>query len=337
MQKEAYFGSKNKQNKDSFDYKKIIYPACAMFFVLVFIFFAIAASAGINVFESETERVQIYDGDSDTNNVTSETKEPEALPIQTLFGLLLFSLSTMALGLLFKLKMNRIYLNLIHFLGTLFAFFIFVLAMTGNVSENGAAQAMVMCLAAAVIYFIVRGLIILLKKLFSSHQNSPVLVRSGRFFGAVFLGFVIIVFVMSLFALVTQFDVIVKVKEDKTFISDETLQNIYVTVVTPLAPTVQNYLRYLASSAVFVIAYALLFTKLNKVLKVLLNFAVITAGYLGIWIFGFDYFRLVSQNALPAIILYLAAYFVTLISVIIYRYFKKREAEKTADYQRQFK
>ncbi len=325
------------QKQVAFDYKKMLYSACALFFVLVFIFFAIAAAADINVFESETTRNQEYDGGSDTNNITSSTKEPEALPVQTLFGLLLFSLSVIALGLLFKLPMNRIYLNLLHFIGTVFSFFVFVLAMTGNISENGAPKAFVFCLAVSVIYFIVRGIILLLKKLFTSHKNSPTLARSGKFFGAVFLGFVIIVFAMSLFALITQLDVIVTVKEDKTFIRDDVLQNMYVTVVTPLAPTVQNYLRYLASSAVFVIAYYALFTKLNKILKVLLNFAILTAGYLGIWIIGFDYFRLVSQNALPAVIIYLSVYLVCLIVISAYRYFKTREKEKTEDYQRQFK
>ncbi len=325
------------QKEVSFNYKKALYSACAMFFVLVFIFFAIAWVSDINVFESQTERTHIYDGSTDTNNTTSSSKEPEALPIQTLLGLFLFSLSVMGLGGLFKLQMSRLYLNLLHFLGTILSFFIFVLAMTGNISENGLPKAMIFCLAVSLIYFIVRGISFLLKKLFSSHKNSPVIVRSSRFFGAVFLGFVIIVFAVSLFALITQLDVIVTVKEDKTFIRDDVLQNMYVTVVTPLAPTVQNYLRYLASSAVFVIAYAVLFTKLNKVLKILLNFVILTSGYLGIWIIGFDYFRLVSKNALPAIIIYLSVYLACLIGISVYRHFKARQNEKNEAYQRQFK
>ncbi len=326
------------QKELDFDIKrKIVYPACFMFFILVFIFFALAAAADINVFESETVRTQIYDDETGSNDLTSSVKEPEALPVQTLFGLLVFSVSVMALGLLFKLNMSRTYINLLHYLGTIFSFFIFVLAMTGNITENGMPRTFIFCLAASVIYFAVRGVIILVKKLLSSHKNSPLAVKSSRFFGAVFLGFTIIVFAMSLFALITQFDVIVTVKEDKTFIEDDVLENIFVTVATPLAPTVQNYLRYLASAAVFAFSYFVLFTKLNKVLKVILNFAILTVGYMGIWIIGFDYFSLVSQNALPAIIAYLAVYAVVFITASIYNYYKTRENESNGDYERQFK
>ena len=95
-------------------------------------------------------------------------------------------------------------------------------------------------------------------------------------------------------------------------------------------------LAALASAAVFAIGYAVLFTGLNKVLKAILNFVILTAGYLGIWIIGFDYFRLVKSNALPAVIIYLSVYLVALITVCIVLYVKKRKSEETEEYESQF-
>ncbi len=321
----------------SFDYKsKIIYPACMIFFIIVFVYFIIAASAGVNVFESETVRTQVYDNETDINELESNVKSPSALPVQTLFGMLLFSISIAALGLLSKLNLNKVYLNLLHFGGTVLAFFIFVLAMSGYLTEGSLPMAMIACLAISILYFAVRGLVWLIKKPFEKFKASKKLEFAKRFAGAVFAGFTLIVFILSFFALITQFNVIITVQEDKTFIQDDVLQNIFVTVVTPLAPTVQNYLRYLASSAIFMAAYFVLFTKLHTVAKVLINFAILAAGFVLVWLNGFDYFRLVSANALPAIIIFLSVYLVTLITVSVYRFKKRRSAEATGAYDRQF-
>ena len=151
-----------------------------------------------------------------------------------------------------------------------------------------------------------------------------------------FAGFTLIVFGISLFALITNFSVIVRVQEDKTFISDKVLENVYITVVTPMAPTIQNYLRYLASSAVFIAGYAVLFTKLNKVLKVSLNFLILAAGYTVIWLIGFDYFRLISAHLVPAIVIFLSVYIAALVAVSVYMFVKRRKAEETESYDNQF-
>ncbi|MBQ9692170.1 MAG: hypothetical protein IJV70_03340, partial [Clostridia bacterium] len=121
-----------------------------------------------------------------------------------------------------------------------------------------------------------------------------------------------------------------------TFISDKVLENVYITVVTPMAPTIQNYLRYLASSAVFIASYAVLFTKLNKVLKVSLNFLILAAGYTVIWLIGFDYFRLISAHLVPAIVIFLSVYIAALVAVSVYLFVKRRKAEETESYDNQF-
>ncbi len=318
--------------------KKILYPACAMFFVLVFVFFFIAAMTEQNVSGERFTPEYVYDDATGESTLTfGGAQRLVALPVQTLLGLFLFSLSVFALGLIFKLEMSRIYLNLLHYIGTILSFFIFVLAMTGNIGENGVPKAMVICLGVSVLYFIVRGAALIVKKLFASHKNSPIIVRSAKYFGAVFTGFTVIVFAVSLFALITQISVIANLNVEKDFIHADVLQETSLGLATPLAPTVWNYLRYLASAAVFMLAYAVLFTKLNKVARVLLNFAILAAGYVAIWIFGLEYFRVARQNSLPAVIAFLVTYAVVFTAVCIYRYVKTRNSEQTENYQRQFK
>ncbi len=317
---------------------KILYPACAMFFVLVFIFFAVAAITDQNVSGERFTPEYVFDNETGESTLTfGGATRLVALPVQTLLGLFLFSLSVFALGLLFCLEMSRITLNLLHYLGTVFSFFLFVLAMTGNIGENGLPNAFVSCLAVSVLYFIVRGASLLVKKLFASHKGSPVLVKSTRYFGAVFAGFTVIVFAVSLFALITQISVIANLNVEKNYIHDDILQETSLGLATPLAPTVWNYLRYLASSAVFMLAYWVLFTKLNKVARVTLNFLILAAGYTAIWIFGLEYFRVVRHNSLPAAVVFLVTYIIVFAAVCVYRYVKTRNTEKTESYQRQFK
>ncbi len=318
--------------------KKLLYPACTMFFVLVFVFFSLAALAGQNVSGEKFNPEYVFDDATGESHLTfGGAQQLVALPVQTLLGLFLFSLSVFSLGLIFKLEMNKIYLNLLHYIGTVFSFFVFVLAMTGYISDNGLPKAFVMCLAVSVLYFIVRGISALLKKLFVSRKNSPVWAKMSGFSGAVFAGFTVIVFVVSLFALITQLSVIANLNIEKNFIYDDVLQETSLGLATPLAPTVWNYLRYLASSAVFMVAYAVLFTKLNKVAKVLLNFALLSAGFIAIWILGLEYFRVASHNALPAVIVFLITYATVFTATCIYRYVKTRNAEETGEYKRQFK
>ena len=324
-------------NTKEFDFRRnVLYPACAVFCILVFVYFLMAMATGLNVTETETVKSQIYDGDTDQNVVTSGGKEPAALPVQTLLGLFLFALSIMALNLVFKLNVTHIYARLIHYVGTLISFLIFVMALSGTSSVTGVPAVVVALLLVSVIYFLVLGICVIARRLFDKIESNKKLCFVKKYASHVFAGFAVIVFAVSLFALISQFNVIVKLKEEKTFITDKKFEEVFVTVVTPLAPTIQNYLRYLASSAVFATGYAVLFTKLNNPIRVLINFLVLSAGYMGIWIIGFDYFRLVKSNALTAVIIYLSAYIVVLLAVCIVLYVKKRKSEKTEDYEAQF-
>ena len=320
-----------------FNFKKdILYPACAIFFVLVFLYFLVAMAAGLNVTESETTRTQYYDGETNTGNLTSETKDPAALPVQTLLGLLLFGASVVSLGLVRKLNVSKLTARLIHYVGTVAAFLIFVIALSGAVSSTGVPMTVVAIFAVSIIYFIVLGIATLVKKPLARLFENKRIKGAKDFIAFTLAGFTAVVFAVSLFALITQLSVIVRVSEEKIFVTDKAFDEVYVTVVTPLAPTLQNYLRYLASAAVFALGYAVLFTGLKKTVKAALNFVILTAGYMGIWIIGFDYFRLVKSNALPAVIIYLSIYLAALITVCIILYVKRRQVEETEEYENQF-
>lgn len=322
---------------EGFDLKRrILYPSCAFFFVLVFLYFTVAMAAGLNVTESETVRSEYYDGETDTGSFTSETKDPSALPVQTLLGFFLFGASVISLKLIFKTGISRIYARLIHYVGTVAAFLLFVVALSGASSSTAVPLTVVAVFAVSLIYFLIFGAELLLKRLFADRKESVRVKQISKYVNITLAGFTVIVFAVSLFALISQFNVIVRVQEERTFVTDKAFENVFVTVVTPLAPTLQNYLRYLASAAVFALGYFILFTGINKVLKVLINFALLTAGYMGIWIVGFDYFRLVRSNAIPAIVIYLSVYLVTLMTVCIVLYVRKRKNEQTEEYQRQF-
>ncbi len=312
--------------------KKIIYPACALFCIAVFLYFLMAIAAGINVQDSETVYTQIYDAGENTNDLTADVVPPKALPVQTLLGILLFSLSVMVLGLLDKLELSRAFIILMHYLGTVLSFFVFVLVLSGfAASEEGLAVSLVACLFLSIIYFAVRGIAVLVKKI----KNQRLWVASAYFSKVCFV-FAVIVFSLSFFALVSGFNVIVKFKEDGGYINTDVIQNVFVTVMTPLAPTIQNYLRYFASAAVFSVSVSVLYTKLGNVLKVALNFLILALGFVLIWIIGLDYFRLVSTNAMIACIVFLGTYVVALVTVCVVKYVKARRSEDTEEYETQF-
>ncbi|MBQ9692271.1 MAG: hypothetical protein IJV70_03855, partial [Clostridia bacterium] len=190
------------------DFKnKILYPACILFFAIVLLYFLMAMWAGMNVTETEAVITQIYDGEIDHNDVTSDTKAPSALPVQTLLGIFMFSLSIVSLNFVFKINGNKIFLLLLHYLGSLLAFFIFVLSLSGFISEDGITTAIVACLFFSVVYFIVAGAVKLFKKLTSKLPEKLKNNAVTKYFPAVFAGFTLIVFGISLFALITNFSV----------------------------------------------------------------------------------------------------------------------------------
>ena len=330
---------KNKNEKSAvreYDFlRETLLPACAVFCVAVFIFFFIAMGVGVNVTETKTEITTVYDNQTGVNDVDSPNPTPDALPVQTLMGIMLFCIALMLLGQLHKLEYGKLTVRMMHFTLTLLSFFIFVLALPGYVSDAGLPAAIIACAAVAVFYFIALGLkqLLLMVKPLRGEAVRKVI----SFILPVFGVFALLVFAVSFFNLVSQVPVIVKETVEEVWEENDRVRTTYVRVATPLAPTLQNYLRYLVSGIVFMIGYAVLKMRLHAVAKGVLNFVIITAGYIGIWIVGMDYFRMVKANLVPAVVVYLVVYLFALITVSVVYAVKRRGQEDMEAYESQFR
>ena len=329
-------GKNNRSPHKEYDFlRETLLPACAVFCVAVFVFFLVAMGVGVNVTETKTEMTTVYDNQTGVNDTDTDTPSPDALPVQTLMGIMLFCIAFMLLGQLRRLEYNPLTLRLIHFGLTLVSFFIFVLTLPGYVNDAGLPAAIIACAAVAVLYFVALGikrLILLIKPLQSEGVKKAI-----AFIMPVFGVFVILVFAVSFFNLISQVPVIVKEVIEEVWEENDRVRTTYIRVATPLAPTLQNYLRYLVSGVVFMLGYAVLKMRLHAVAKGVLNFIILTAGYIGIWIVGMDYFRMVKKNMLPAIVVYLIVYLVALITVSVLYAVKRRKIEDEAEYESQFR
>lgn len=323
--------------KQDFSFKKrIIYPACAMFFVLVMAFFVIALAMGLNVVESETEIVYTYDGSTDKSNTSSTSGEPYAMSLGTLVGIMLYSGSFFALGQIFKTNYSPTSKRFVHFFGTLTSFILFIILMSGTVSNMSAPLFFILVMFYSVLYFSILGIMVLFKKLAKKEGVGKFVGFVEKHVFPVFTGFAVILFALSIYTLISQANVTFKFNEEETFIKDNVVQRVITTIVTPLAPTLQNYLRYSATSAVFFLGYKVFFTRLKNVAKVIFNFLILSAGYFLIWILGLDYFNLIDSHKLVGIVSYLITYVAVLIVAGVYLFVRKRKMEETGDYESQF-
>ena len=326
---------KNSNVKEYDFLRETLLPACAIFCVAVFIFFFVAMGVGINVTETKTEITTVYDNQTGINDTESPNTSPDALPVQTLLGIMLFCVALMLIGQIYRLDYSRLTLRMIHFALTVFSFFLFVLALPGYVSDTGLPAAIIACAAISVLYFIILGI----KKLVMTVKplRGETAEKIKAFILPAFGVFAALVFAVSFFNLITQVPVIVKEIIEEVWEQDDRVRTTYIRVATPLAPTLQNYLRYLVSGLVFMIGCAVLKMRLHAVAKAVLNFIILTAGYIGIWLVGMDYFRMVKANLVAAIVIYLAVYLVALITVCVIHAVKRRGLEDTEEYESQFR
>lgn len=330
------------KNNKYFSFRnQVLYPACIIFTVMLFVFLTGALSAGLNVSETEFDVTEIYDGETGETTVDSSAQSGYALSVEILLGFFLFSVAVTALSLVFRLEYNKILLILIHFAGTVISFFLFVLVLSGFVSNGNLAPAMFVTMLFSILYFVIFGLYRLIKKLSVSIPKNRFTSYITKYIPAVFLGFTVLVFATALYSMIAGelFDlkVIIRINENTQWLDDRIQQITYTAIPTPLAPTIQNYLRYFASSLIFIIAYSLLKTKLNKVMKVLLNFAFLSCGFVLIWLLSMKYFTAIQQNLLIACIAFLSVYVICLIAASIYVYLRTMKREETEEYRNQFR
>lgn len=335
--------SKTQSKVKEFSFKNdILYPACILFTVIVFIYFIGAMLSGLNVTQTRASVTEIHDFSSGEDKVTlkSSVGESAALPLEMLFGLLLFSLSYYALKLLYRLDYGKTFITLLHFACTLLSFFVFVLALSGFVSAAGFGPSMLILLLVAIAYLAALGVKRLIQKPLSKIPENPLTNTARKYLPPVFTVFTVTVFVITLFAMITgelfDFKAIIKINERIDWPDERIRYDVYETVITPIAPTIQNYLRYLGSAFVFMCGYAVLFTKLNKVAKVILNFVIMSAGFILLWLIQLDFFREINKNMLIAWVCFIAVYLLSFITVSVVRIVLARRSEETDEYESQF-
>ena len=335
----AYF-SKN-GNKGISVVREIILPACALFAVMLFVFMLGAMSAGVNVTETKTVITEIYDGETGKTTVDASAPGGYAMPIQLLFGMFIFSAVVCVSGLIFRTDHSTLFKLFAHFVVTAVAFYLFILVLSGFVSDGNFIVSLFAVIVYGVVYFVIYGLIKLISKVLpdglrKKKQVAFIECQALNVFGV----FAVILFTLSLYSIIMgeliDLKVIVRLNENKEWLDDRVQKTTYTTVVTPLAPTLWNYLRYLGSSA-FITGSLLVFRlKINKVLKILLNFTVLAGGFVLTWLISLEYFYAQSSVMIISVSVFAAAYIVLLVTVSAALFLMKRKKEKVQEYENQF-
>lgn len=332
--------AKSTQKPFSFLYEAF-YPACALFAVIVFGSFTALFLLGYNV--TEKRDIYISKQDDSIDEFTSEWKigTEYSLSLAMLVGIFLFCLSVFALSYLRRIELDRISTRLLHFFGTILAFFIFILTFSGYISYDSTSFGSIALslMLVAVIYFICVGakaffsFIFSKAKIISRHSDTHAFTAMiKRYIAptiAIFAVSVIVCAVLAFFLPVN-----IKINEIKEWDPDaqRTLYESYETIITPLAPTLQNYLRYLGSAAVLVVGFSFFSIKLPAAARWALNFLVYLGGFTSIWLIQLDMFKELENIALYSVIAFLAMYLLFMIFRLIYSDIHKDDGEYEAQF-----
>lgn len=315
----------------------VLYPACALFAVIVLGAFTVLHFLGYNVTESWDMFTQKYDGELD--DVTSEwlIGKEYSFSIGMLIGLFLFCIAFFALSYIFRMGFDRLSARLLHFFGTFLAFFLFFLVFSGYITDTASTFGTIMLslTLVAIVYFICLGFKMLLKRpiAFLTGKAGCIIKRYIAPAIAIFAFSVIICAILAMFLKVN-----VKINEVEDWDPDAARSKYesYETIITPLAPTLQNYLRYLGSAGIIILGLAVFATKLPKVAKGTLNFLICTCGFVCLWFIQLDFFHELDNMRLISVIVYLSAYLVIFITAAIILFIIKRKRESSKDYDGQF-
>ncbi len=315
----------------------VLYPACALFAAIVFGAFTSLFLLGYNV--TETRDSYISKQNDDTEDFTNEwlIGDEYSLSLPMLIGIFLFCLSVFAMFYVYRLGFDKISARLLHFFGTLLSFFICVLTFSGYISyaETSFGSIVLSLALVSILYFVCVGI----KKLFTPLISKTKSNSSGTFSTAVrrYIAPSITFFAFSvlLCAILAYFlPVNVKVNLDTSWDPDaqRTIYESYDTIITPLAPTLQNYLRYLGSALFLIIGFSFLTSKLPAIARWSLNFLTYFGGFTAMWLIQLDMFKELESSLLYAVIAFIAVYLLFAIFMFIRSDFKKDEG----DYDAQF-
>ena len=331
--------------KQKFDLKHdCLLPACILFTVIIFLFFTIAYFADTPVTDEKWEYITIYHGDKEGNPTTQEVsaQQNHALSMQMMTGMLIFAFAFVLLMQIKRLYLGKALSLLLHFTLSAISFFIFVILFGGYFTDAGIGPSFAMVAIYSVVYWFVFGVGKALSLVPIKFKKSELAKAAKKYLPMAFAIFTVALFIITSYAMIggELFDVTVttRVEEEKWWPEDRVENMHYATIVNPLTPTINNYFRYLVSGIAIAIGIALLYTKFNSIVKVLLNFTVITASLSIIWLAQLDYFKLpdLSANLITAIVAYMALYAVILLTVSITMLVRRRKLEETEEYEAQF-
>ena len=332
--------SSTKPSAGDFSFKRhILFPSCLIFTLILLGAYTVFMLLDFNVTETRDTVTHFYNGqvnDGDPNSYKFAVGDQFALDLTQLIGIFLFSVSVAALGLLDRYGYGKLFTRMLHFGGTIFALFFFVLVIGGSVSNIGFGSSMLVVILASVLYFVLLGLKTLFKKLIKP-EKLPFRSYVYKYAMLTFAVFTATVFVCMLLAKLNFFNV--QINLPSTVIESDdgrSKTTIYDTLITPLAPTLQNYLRYLASAAVFSVALSVLYTKLHAVLKAVINFVITACGFVLLWLIQMEFFKELDNTMLYAIISFVSIYVAVLVTVSIITFVKRRKAEDEEEYENQF-
>jgi len=319
--------------------RDILYPSALIFTAIIFVSYLVFILLDFNVTESRDFVTHIYNGHTDTNTYDYKVGREFAFDLIQLVGFALFSVALSALSLVHSLSYSKTVKRLIHFSGAMFSCFIFVFVLSGTVSSLGFASTMGAMLAVAALYFVLLGVKTLLKALmkrFPSNPQSRIRDFLVKYVLPAFVIFAAAVIIGALLAMFIKVNVVIN-KVGPDFPDDDRIAiTTYETIINPIAPTLQNYLRYLGSALIFTLALSVLFTKLNKFIKIAINFIINGAALSLLWIIQLDIFKELDNVALYTVVGFIAIYLVSLITVSIALFIRARKREDDGEYENQF-
>lgn len=324
--------------KTPFSFKNdVLYPACTTFTAVVLGLFSLMWLVGANVTETRDKYSVKYAEDGDIDTSEWLVGEAQALSVTMLIGILLFAFSIFALSYISRLDYGKLTKRLLHFAGTEIAFFLFVILFSGYISGQTVSfgTVMVAFVIVAIFYFLILGIKTLLSRpirFIKKHLGGII----GRYIAPVFVIFAITVIVTAFLGLFLKTNVVIHETREWDPNEAKTLYETFETVITPISHTLQNFLRYLGSAAVFMAGIAVFKTKLNTVAKWVLNFLICSCGFVLLWFIQMPFFHELDNMRLYSVIAYLAAYTVALVAVCVIKYIITRKKEKNGEYISQF-
>lgn len=314
---------------------KVVFPACIIFTVIIFASYLLFMMLDFNVTETRDAVTQIFNGYTDETSYEYEVGREFSFDLIQLIGFVFFTFSLAFLGLLKNLDISAVMYRLLHFTGAIFSFFLFVLVLSGIFGEVGLGTSMGAILVFAIIYFLCLGIKTLLTRLVHIKENKFT-AYIKKYAPPMFVIFTATVVLAMALAMLFKVNVMINKVGPEYPYDDRIAITTWETVITPLAPTFQNYLRYFGSAAAFMLAFSLLYSKFGIGIRILINFLINAASFSLLWLVQLDFFTELDNALLYAIVGFIAVYGVAAIASLIIRSKLKVTKEITESYDNQF-